>query len=61
MSDALDEWRTYYDTLIERWRSLSDGERLTLIAQCCPRCGALKEKGVTHRRPRTEPCCKAPP
>ncbi len=43
----------------QRWRGLSDGDRLALMAQCCPRCGALKEKGVTHRRPRTEPCCEA--
>lgn len=53
-----DEQLAKYAKLIEeRWRALSDGERVTLMTQCCPRCGALKENGVVTRRPRDTPCC----
>jgi hypothetical protein len=60
-----------YAALIEeRRRSLSDGERLTLMALCCTECGALnhRTKGLRHNAACTKAqglrhnaaCTKAP-
>jgi len=39
----IEERLAKYARLIEeRWRSLSDGERLTLMALCCRYCGTLE-------------------
>jgi hypothetical protein len=44
-----------YATLIEqRWRVLSDGERLTLMEMCCRGCGALDPKCYCQRDPERD-------
>ena len=39
---ALDrDWAKYAALIEERWRGLSDGDRLKLMALCCADCGAI--------------------
>ena len=42
----------------QRWRELSDGERLRLMALCCRECGAIAKRHAADRTPRCD--CPSP-
>lgn len=44
-----------WSQLIEqRWREMSDGERLRLMALCCRECGAIAKRYAVDQAPRCE-------
>ncbi len=38
----------------QRWREMSDGERLRLMALCCRECGAIAKRHAADQTPRCD-------